>query len=43
MIAIEREEDVITDIGPDTEINVDDIIQVVGADSGIRSFEQLFT
>ena len=43
VIAIEREEDVITDIGPDTEINVDDIIQVVGADSSIRSFEQLFT
>ncbi|ESS10250.1 MAG: K+ transport system, NAD-binding component [uncultured archaeon A07HR60] len=43
VIALEREETVITDVDPDTTIDVTDTVQLVGADDGIRSFEQSFT
>lgn len=43
VIAIERDSAVRSDIGPDTRIEPDDELVIVGTDDGIRSFEQLFT
>jgi Trk K+ transport system NAD-binding subunit len=43
VIAIERDEEVITDIDPDTRIEDGDELIIVGTDDGIRTFEQLFT
>ena len=43
VIAIRRGDDVITDIGPDTEITDDDELIIVGTDDGVHEFERLFT
>ncbi|MFA9517375.1 TrkA family potassium uptake protein [Halopenitus sp. H-Gu1] len=43
VIAIKRNDDVITDIGPETKITDDDELVIVGTDDGIREFERLFT
>ncbi|GAB7009355.1 potassium channel family protein [Halorubrum trueperi] len=43
VIAIERGEEIVTDIGPDTRIEGDDELVVVGTDEGIREFERSFT
>ena len=42
VVAIEREEDIVTDIGPDTTIRSDDVLVVVGTDEAINDFEQEF-
>ncbi|MEF8827548.1 MAG: NAD-binding protein [Halolamina sp.] len=42
VVAIEREEDVVTDIGPDTTIQSGDVLVVVGTDEAINVFEQEF-
>jgi Trk K+ transport system NAD-binding subunit len=42
LIAIKRNSNVITDIGPETAIEPDDELVIVGTDSGIREFEQRF-
>jgi Trk K+ transport system NAD-binding subunit len=42
VIAIERGDETMTDIGPDTRIGEDDELIVVGADEGIREFERRF-
>ncbi|MDZ5809861.1 NAD-binding protein [Halorubrum sp. AD140] len=42
VIAVERDEEVVTEIGPDTRIRGDDELVVVGTDEGIREFERLF-
>lgn len=42
VIAIERDEDVMTDIGPDTQVQREDELVIVGTDEGVRTFEQLF-
>ena len=42
VIAIERGDGTITDIGPDTRIGADDELIVVGDDEGIREFERRF-
>ena len=42
VIAIERGDETMTDIGPDTRIGGDDELIVVGADEGIREFERRF-
>jgi Trk K+ transport system NAD-binding subunit len=42
IIAIEREGQVITDIGPRTRIKPDDELVIVGTDAGIQKFEQTF-
>ncbi|WP_144797509.1 potassium channel family protein [Halorubrum depositum] len=42
VIAIERDEETLTDLGPDTRIGADDELVVVGTDEGIRSFERRF-
>jgi len=39
VIAIERGEETLTEIGPDTRIGAEDELVVVGTDEGIRSFE----
>jgi len=43
VIAIERDAETITDIGPDTPFVAGDEVVVVGTDDGIRAFEQQFT
>ncbi|WP_066416045.1 potassium channel family protein [Halorubrum aethiopicum] len=43
VLAIERDDDVITEMGPDTGIERDDELVVVGTDDGIRTFERAFT
>ena len=43
VIAIERGDETLTDIGPDTRIDRDDELIVVGTDEGIREFERRFT
>ena len=42
VIAIERSDETVTDIGPDTRIRADDGLVVVGTDEGIREFERQF-
>ncbi len=42
VIAIERGDEVLTSIGPDTRIGVDDELVIVGTDDGIREFDQTF-
>jgi Trk K+ transport system NAD-binding subunit len=42
VIAIERGDETLTEIGPDTRIDADDELIVVGADEGIRKFERRF-
>ncbi|WP_049983335.1 TrkA family potassium uptake protein [Halorubrum sp. BV1] len=42
VIAIERDDETITDIGPDTRFVAGDEVVVVGTDDGIRAFEQQF-
>ncbi|MFD1569324.1 potassium channel family protein [Halorubrum laminariae] len=42
VIAIERDAETITDIGPDTRIEPGDEVVVVGTDDGIREFERRF-
>ena len=42
VIGIERDSTVITDIGPQTTVESEDEIIVVGTDDGIRAFEQAF-
>lgn len=43
VIAIERDDETVTEIGPGTRIEDDDELVVVGTDDGIREFEQRFT
>ncbi|WP_128904561.1 potassium channel family protein [Halorubrum amylolyticum] len=43
VIAIERDGETVTEIGPDTRIAPDDELVVVGTDEGIREFEGRFT
>jgi len=43
VIAIERDDETVTEIGPDTRIEPDDELVVVGTDGGIRAFEGRFT
>lgn len=43
VIAIERGDRVLTDLGPDTTIQAGDDLVVVGTDDGIRAFEAAFT
>ncbi|WP_435099394.1 potassium channel family protein [Halorubrum sp. N11] len=42
VIAIERGDETLTEIGPDTRIGDDDELVIVGTDEGIREFEQRF-
>jgi Trk K+ transport system NAD-binding subunit len=42
IIAVEREDEVVTEIGPDTTIQSDDELVVVGTDEAINVFEQEF-
>ncbi len=42
VIAIERDDETVTDIGPDTQIQSRDELVVVGTDEGIREFERRF-
>jgi Trk K+ transport system NAD-binding subunit len=42
VIAIKRDEDVISDIGPDTTIQREDVLIVVGTDDAINTFEREF-
>ena len=43
VIAIERGDDVITDVGPETRIERGDELVVAGTDEGVRAFEREFT
>lgn len=43
VIAIKRDTEVVTDIGPETKIEPDDKLIIVGTDPGIRDFKRLFT
>ncbi|WP_144922671.1 potassium channel family protein [Halorubrum salsamenti] len=43
VIAIERGDETVTEIGPDTRIESDDELVVVGTDEGIREFERRFS
>ncbi|MEF8861793.1 MAG: NAD-binding protein [Haloarculaceae archaeon] len=42
VIAIVRTDEVITDVGPDTAVESDDELVIVGTDEGIRTFERVF-
>nr|WP_305149176.1 NAD-binding protein [Halobellus litoreus] len=42
VVAIERDGGVVTDVGPDTRIEVDDRLVVAGTDESVREFERLF-
>ncbi len=42
VMAVERDGDVITDIGPNTAIEPDDELVIVGTDERIRAFEETF-
>ncbi|WP_336023189.1 potassium channel family protein [Halobellus salinisoli] len=42
IVAIERNGDVVTDVGPQTEIFVDDSLVVAGTDESVREFERYF-
>ena len=42
VIGIERDSTVITDIGPETAVEAEDELIVVGTDDGIRAFERAF-
>lgn len=42
VLAIEREDAIVTDIGPDTAIQPEDVLVVVGAEAAINAFEQEF-
>ena len=42
VLAIEHEDDVVTDIGPDTTIRSEDVLVVVGSNEAINAFEQEF-
>ncbi|WP_280585793.1 NAD-binding protein [Halorubrum sp. Boch-26] len=42
VIAIERDDETVTEIGPGTRIGANDELVVVGTDEGIRSFERQF-
>jgi K+/H+ antiporter YhaU regulatory subunit KhtT len=42
VVAIERNGDVVTDVGPDTRIGAEDRLVVAGTDESVREFEQLF-
>ncbi len=43
VVAIERAGRVITDTGPETEIEADDELVIAGTDDGIRRFNELYT
>jgi Trk K+ transport system NAD-binding subunit len=43
VLAIERDDEVVTDVGPGTVVEPDDELVVVGTDDGIRAFERAFT
>lgn len=43
VIAIEREDETVSDIGPDTRIAHGDELVIVGTDDGIHAFERAFT
>ena len=43
VMAIERGEEVITEMGPETRIERGDEVVVVGTDDGVRAFERAFT
>jgi Trk K+ transport system NAD-binding subunit len=43
VIAIEREDETVSDIGPDTRITHGDELVIVGTDDGIHAFERAFT
>jgi Trk K+ transport system NAD-binding subunit len=43
VIAIERDDETVTDIGPDTRIDGEDELVVVGTDEGLREFENRFS
>ncbi|MFC5277972.1 potassium channel family protein [Halorubrum rubrum] len=42
VLAIERDDEVVTDVGPGTVVEPDDELVVVGTDDGIRAFERAF-
>jgi K+/H+ antiporter YhaU regulatory subunit KhtT len=42
VMAIERDAEVITEMGPRTTVEPDDELIVVGTDGGIRAFERAF-
>jgi Trk K+ transport system NAD-binding subunit len=42
VLAIEREDAIVTDIGPDTAIQPEDVLVVVGSEAAINAFEQEF-
>jgi Trk K+ transport system NAD-binding subunit len=42
VVAIEREGQVLTDVGPDTRVQAGDALVVVGSDEGVRTFEETF-
>lgn len=42
VVAIERDDDVLTDVGPDTRIGTDDRLVVAGTDESVREFERMF-
>jgi len=42
VVAIERDGEVLTDVGPETRIEAGDELVVVGSDRGIRQFEESF-
>jgi Trk K+ transport system NAD-binding subunit len=42
VLAIERDEGIVTDVGPDTTIQPGDVLIVVGSDEAIDAFEQEF-
>ena len=43
VIAVERDDETVTEIGPDTRLTAGDELVVVGTDAGIREFERRFT
>ena len=43
VIAVERDDETVTEIGPDTRVTAGDELVVVGTDAGIREFERRFT
>lgn len=42
VVAVERDGEVLTDVGPDTTITADDQLVIVGTDNGIQTFQQRF-
>ena len=42
-MAVERDDAVVTDVGPHTAIEPGDELVLVGTDDGVRTFERAFT